>query len=399
MKTNIYRVPFRCLVVACCLIGLLCLPAAAADGETLYSSEYCFQETDFDADVLSDLTGIFVTEVPEASIAEICLGARVIRAGDVLPVEVLSDLRLTPACKETCDAVLTYLPIRDTRLDDPAQLTIRIKSGKNETPKANDAEFETYKNIANDGQLTGTDPENAPLTFQLADKPQRGTVKLNADGTYIYTPDKNKVGEDSFTFTVTDEAGNVSKPATVKIKILKPSDTQTFADLQGSCDQFEAMWSRAAGLCSGRSIGGTLCYLPNEPVTRAEFLVMTMEFGDIDVDPALTTSGFADAAEAPAWVQPYLSAAMRKGIVSGIITESGLMFRPNDTVTGEQAAVMLQNMLELPVSAAATESDVPAWAADSVQALSEAGITLDNSSQPLNRMQAAKLLYQISRLS
>lgn len=394
MKTNLIRA-----LLLCGLVCALCCSAAAADGETLYSSEYCFRETDFDADVLSDLSGIFVTQVPDEDVAQICLGQRVIRAGDVLPLEVLGSLRLEPACRDNCDAVLSYQPIRSTRLGEPSQVTIRIKSGKDETPKANDAEFETYKNIPNDGTLTGSDPEEGKLTFQLADAPKRGKVTLNPDGSYVYTPDKNKVGEDSFTFTVTDEAGNVSKPATVKINILKPSDAKTFADLADSNDQFEAMWACAAGLCGGRNIGGTLCYLPQEGVTRAEFLVMAMELADIPVDETVTVSGFADAEEAPAWVQPYLASAMRHGIVSGMISDRGLVFRPNAPVTGEQAAVMLQNILELPVSAAVTASDAPAWAAGSLQALAEAGIAVENAAQPLNRLQTAKLLYQVSKLA
>ena len=45
------------------LLALLCmLPAAHAAGpETLYPIAYCFRETDFRADTLSDLNGIFVT--------------------------------------------------------------------------------------------------------------------------------------------------------------------------------------------------------------------------------------------------------------------------------------------------------------------------------------------------
>ncbi len=395
---SILRASALHLVIFSLLAGMFCFSAAAFDGETLYTSQYCFTETDFETDTLADMNGIFVTGVPEQSVATIRLGDRVIRAGDVLPVDVLADLKLSPVCAGNCDAVLCYQPIRGTALDTPTQLTIRIKSGKNETPKANGASFETYKNIANDGVLTGSDAEKSELTFQLADAPKRGTVKLEADGTFVYTPTKNKVGEDQFTFTVTDDAGNVSKPATVKIKILKPSDSKTFADLEGSYDQFEAMWMRSSGLSGGRSIGNTLCYLPQESVSRAEFLVMTMELLEIPVDETLTVSGFADAQDAPAWVQPYLAAAMRRGLVRGMISDEGLVFCPDEAITGEQAAVLLQNALELPVSAAATDSTVSVWAADSVQALSEAGILWKADAQTLTRLEAAKLLYQINRL-
>lgn len=203
------------------LLALLCmLPAAHAAGpETLYPIAYCFRETDFRADTLSDLNGIFVTSVPEADVATVCLGERVIRAGDVLPVSVLGELELLPVSTGGQEAALCYCPIRGTALGEPAQVTIRIRSAKDAAPKADDAELETYKNIPNDGRLTGSDPEDTNLTFQLAEEPKRGKVELQENGSFVYTPAKNKVGEDSFTFTVTDAAGNVSHPATVRITV------------------------------------------------------------------------------------------------------------------------------------------------------------------------------------
>lgn len=386
----------RTVALLACLAALT-LTAAAVDGETLYNGEYCFSQADFSADPSVRLSGIFVTGVPEDAVAAISLGGRIIRAGDILPQDALDRLRLTPACSESCDAVLCYQPICGTALGAPSQLTIRIRSGKNETPKAIDGELETYKNISNDGQLTGSDPEDGPLTFRIAEKPKRGAVKLQSDGSYVYTPDRNRVGEDSFTFTVTDDAGNVSQPATVSIRILKPSEATTFADVD-DVDQYEAMWLSEQGLSGGRTVAGVPCFCPKESVSRAEFLVMAMELKGVPVDDTLTVSGFADAEEAAAWMQPYLACAMRRGLVSGESTEAGLMFRPNDPVTGQEAAVMLQNLLRLPITAAVIPSAGESWAAASLQALSEAGVFMSAPEAPLTRSDAAQLLRQIADL-
>ena len=388
---------FRVLFLTVCVLSL-CLSVFATDSEMLLKDEYCYSEDDFSNPDDPALNGIFVTATPEDSVAVVMLGDRVIRPGDILPKNVLDDLRLLPCCTENCTAVLAYQPVFGTALGEPAELAVRIQSGKNETPKAIDQEFETYKNIANDGTLSGSDPENAALTYQLVEKPKRGTVKLEKDGTYLYTPDKNKVGEDSFTFTVTDEAGNVSSPATVKIRILKPTEAMTFSDMNGSRDCYEAMWLCQQGLSGGRSIAGNLCFCPNENVSRAEFLVMAMELKDIPVDAKLTISGFSDASCVPAWMQPYLAGAMQRGLISGEVREEGLMFRPNDPITGQEAAVLLQNLLRLPVSAAAVKTTDSSWAADSVQALNEAGIYFDSPENALTRVQAARLLWQVSRL-
>lgn len=386
---SIYRIVL-CALAVCVLCGF----AAAADGETLYNAEYCFSEADFQPDGVTGLSGIFVTRVPEADAAVVRLGSRKICAGDVLPLEVLGTLRLTPTTSESCDAVLCYQPICGSRLSEAEQLTIRIQSGKNETPAAIAAELETYKNIPNDGVLQGKDPENAALTFQLVDQPKRGKVQLSSDGRYVYTPDKNKVGEDSFTFTVTDEAGNVSKPAVVKIRILKPSDCMTLSDMEDDPDQFEAMWLCGTGMTNSRTVAGRPCFCPNEPVSRSDFLIMAMELADVAPEEDLLVSGFSDAETMPVWKQAYLAAAMRRGFVRGEVTESGLCFRPDDAITSNEAAVIMQAIARLPVPAAATQGDVPAWAAGAVSALQEAGIEFTSGSQPLTRLQAAKLFYQ-----
>lgn len=91
-----------------------------------------------------------------------------------------------------------------------------FSSGTNTAPVCEDGTLETYKNIANTGTLSATDQEDQELTYQLVKEPKRGTVELHTDGSFTYTPDKNKVGKDSFVFTATDPAGNVSNEACVK---------------------------------------------------------------------------------------------------------------------------------------------------------------------------------------
>lgn len=158
------------------------------------------------------------------------------------------------------------------------------------------------------------------------------------------------------------------------------------------------MWTAAAGLTGGRSIGGTLCYLPQETVSRAEFLVMAMELLDVPVDDTLQVSGFADADDAPAWLQPIspqpCAAASSTAWSPSAASSSARMSRSRPG----RAAVMLQNMLELPVSAAVSQTDAPYWAASSMQALQEAGIPLAAADTSVSRIEAARMLYRVSRL-
>lgn len=372
------------------LCAALCVNGLCARGETFYTAEYCFRAEDFSPET----EGIFVTAVPDAGVAVVRLGDRCIVPGDVLPANRLDELTLVPCCEENCEVTLSYQPIVNRALGAPAQVTIRIHSGKNETPRAKDAKLETYRNIANNGTLLAEDAEGGKLMFAVAESPKRGTVELEENGHFVYTPEKNKVGEDSFTFTVTDEAGNVSKPATVRIRILKPTETGAFADMKNHPAHYEALWAEAKGLLGGRELAGHHCFCPDESVSRIEFLTMAMALREYPVDESLTVSAFADAAEAPEWAQPYLAAAVRGGIVRGEVDETGLRFRPNDAITGQEAAVILQNLWQLPISAAQVDRNAPAWCAAALQALSEAGLRVEPTNS-LSRSAAACLLYDI----
>ncbi len=385
MRSIVRVIPFLLL------FGLICLPVGAWEGETLYDREYCFSAEDFE----EEAEGIMVRSVPDEAVGVFCLEERVLRPGDILTVERLAQLRMVPACRENCEAVLSYSPIFGNSLGEESALVVKIRSGKNEAPKAENMELETYKNIANNGKLHAVDPEGAALEFALGDKPKYGKVDLKADGTFLYIPEKNKVGEDSFTFTAKDEAGNVSQPGTVKIKILKPSEAKTFADMEGSPAEFEAMWAREKALTGGMEIAGRSCFCPDGTLSRGEFLAMVMELTGQTVDESLTTSAFADGTDAAPWLRPYLAAAVRKGIVRGEVREDGLVFRPNDPIKGREAAVILQNVLQLPVSASVQNSTEPKWSAASVQALGEAGFSVAPG-ENLTRQEAVCLLYAIS---
>lgn len=379
-------------------------PVLGAEYKTVCTQEYALSAADFTPEQCDELRGVYICQVPDASIATFQYGGRALRAGDVVTHDALDQLVLSPACADSQEAVLTYCPITGNHLGEETKLTIQILPDTNEPPIANDSSFETYKNIANNGTLSAKDPEGGALTYTLVKEPKRGDVTLNADGTFVYTPKKNKVGKDAFSFTVTDEDGNTSEKGTVSIRIKKPTDAATYADLTGNLEQFEALWLRESGLFSGSSVVGEACFSPDESMTRGQFLVMLMRLADIQPDDAQLTSGFSDEADAPDWMRPYLTAALRRGLVTGVNSPDGLLFLPEQALTRAEAAVMLQTVLGLATDPTTTvfssDETVPIWASASMEALSEAGITLPTgeSTGALTRLEAASLLYQASSL-
>ena len=385
------------------LAGSMTLPAAAQVRTVDPTAQFCFSQDDFTS---AAADGIFLTSVPQETLATVRYGSRVLKAGDALPTEALGDLTLEAKCVTAQEVTIGYCTLSDGVLSGVQELKLSILPKEDQPPTAEDGSLETYKNIAGSGTLSAADPEGKPLTYNLVKEPKRGSVELHEDGTFTYTPDKNKVGMDSFTYTVTDSGGNTSEEAKISIEIRKPTDKATYADMDGDPDAFYAMWLKEAGLFTGATVGGNLCFEPEKTVSRGEFLVMVMKLVDAQADETGLTSGFSDEAATPVWLQPYIVSALGSGMISGVSSEDGVVFRPEAALSRAEAAVMLQNVLQLPAPTAKTvfsETDaaaVPAWAADATAALSAAGISLGDTAQAdaITRREVAKLLYEVSNL-
>lgn len=395
--------PIKQIVILSALALLLTAQAAALELTADPTVSFCFSTEDFTTEATDQ--GIFLTAVPNAQIATVTYGGRVLRAGDALPREALTELMLQSQCVTQQTASIDYYTVSNGKVTGQKSMELAIFPKKNEAPAASDLTLETYRNMSHSGQLQAEDPENGSLTYSLLTPPKRGTVTLSEDGSFTYTPLENKVGKDRFTFTVTDDAGNISEPATVSIRIKKPSEKPAYADMTEDPDAFYAQWLREEQLFTGIQIGEHLCFLPDESVSRGEFLVMVMHLVDAEASQEPMSTGFADEAETAAWLQPYLVSALRNGMISGISEEDGVSFLAHAPMTQAEAAVMVQNILQLPFSQASSvfslqDSALPAWAAEAAAALLQAGINLDvtNDVQLLTRRDAARVLYDIHNL-
>ena len=376
----------------CALV--LSLPALAAEVES--GETYCFAGSDF-AVTGEVLSGVCITGLPDGDAGCVKLGSRIIRAGDILTAEQLAQMTFCPVRSETdAQATVEYLPIYADRVAPESVMVISIRGKEDKAPVAEDSELETYKNLPNEGQLRASDPEDEPLTFTLTRQPRRGEVILRPDGSFLYTPKNNKVGTDSFTYTATDPAGNVSREATVTVQILKPADARQYADTSGNDCRFAAEWMRNTGIFAGETVSGQLCFSAEEEVTRGEFLAMLMQTLELPIDRTAVYTGFVDEAED--WLKPYLAAALRSGIIQGYSSEEGAVFCPDQVITGSEAAMMICNALDLaaPTGAELDES-LPVWEAQAQAAASASGLEL--GSGPVDRGNAAQALYLVSKLA
>ena len=269
-------------------------------------------------------------------------------------------------------------------------MTLSIRGKENQAPIAQDCAFETYKNLELTGQLKVRDPEGQEMPFTLTRPPKRGTVEIGSDGSFTYTPKKNKVGVDSFVFTAADPAGKVSRETTVTVSILKPTDARQYQDTVGKSCRFAAEWMKNTGIFVGEALDGSPCFSPEKTVTRGEFVTMLVKALEIPTDVDLTETGYTDV---PDWLKPYLAAAVRSGLTGSF---DGEAFHPEQPVTSQQAASMLCAALKL------EPLEQPALSAQNVltpeEIVTQNGFPLPGSPL-LTRADCAELLYQASQLN
>lgn len=95
---------------------------------------------------------------------------------------------------------------------------------------ANDDAFTVLVNTELNGSVVGNDTDfDGDGEYSLATGPANGSVVVNPDGTFTYTPDLDYLGPDSFTYTLVDDEADLAVTATVTINV-----TNMFVDNTGT---------------------------------------------------------------------------------------------------------------------------------------------------------------------
>jgi VCBS repeat-containing protein len=112
----------------------------------------------------------------------------------------------------------TYKAFDGTTYSDPVTVTITINP-VNDTPIARDDTYTTDEDstltVSIPNGVTGNDSDpddDTALTATLVDGPTHGTLNLNPNGTFTYTPNVDYKGEDTFTYRASD--GQLSSATT-----------------------------------------------------------------------------------------------------------------------------------------------------------------------------------------
>src|SRR5207237_1025847 len=105
-------------------------------------------------------------------------------------------------------------------------------------------------NVAATGVLTNdSDIEGDPLTVVLVSGPTNGSLTLNVNGTFTYTPSANFNGTDSFTYKVNDGTAD-SNVATVTLTVTAVNDAPLAGNDAYGLNEDSVLTVAAAGVLS-----------------------------------------------------------------------------------------------------------------------------------------------------
>lgn len=285
-------------------------------------------------------------------------------------------------------------------------------SGEVITVTAYDEEITIDRNtiLTSNFRATSTIPDST-LTYIINTQPSHGTLvhSNTSDKSFTYTPDLDYVGNDSFTYQVSDGT-SISNIATISIIISVPEEEIipfNYVDMQNHWANYSASHLAARGLIIGEEIGSRYYFYPQREMTRADFILFLLAITESNEDANIEIPEiyFADATTTPEWLIEAAELAYAKGIIKGAADGNKLYLNAYNLLTRKEATVMINNTLKLTNSTDTLKysdaATIPSWATQAVKNLTAYKIIQgdsDNNFNPnkvLSRAEAAEMSYKL----
>ncbi len=366
------------------------LRVMAAKTEMVFSG-LCGNEITFTADDirramnLSSLDYITVVELPEVGEGTLFVGSVGAGKGQVISAGSMGLLSFAAADDQKPSEATMKIAVNGS--DYAVTCRLCMLDRLNYTPTVTLAptitlNMETYRNIPVSGTVSAYDPEGDEMTYEITRYAEHGRVVLTDThtGAYTYTPDSTYVGRDSFSYVVRDQYGNYSTSATVSIQISVPPASVTYSDIEGNDHAAAVIQISALGFMNGTQIGSECYFKPEASISRLEFLVTAMQAAGITAaDVAdLAAPSVADCDDIPVSMQSFVTYALNRGYLSTKTLSGKQYFRPNDSISRAEAAVILSNIIgyatEDTVTAFTDADTMPVWSTTAFTSLRALGI-------------------------
>ena len=379
----------------------------------LIGEKMTFSDTDFKTALGSaDIDKIVITSLPSSSEGVLMVGERRAYTGQTVKRKNLTSLTFVPNDESVSESSFTF---RTSNMDKTSiACKMRFIDRINYAPKINTNTTQTLNvttqtGISVYGQIEATDPEGDDIDYIIVSYPKHGQIAItNAEsGEFCYTPSGDYTGKDSFVFVVRDEYGNYSKTEKVSLNVTERMSEVVYVDMENSKSYNAAVAMTALGIMGGTRLGDDTYFSPEETVTRAEFVAMAMKSLGIRPDTTLSATFFDDNDAIPKSLVSYVATAARVGIVNGSFDSTGLNFRPQDSITTCEAAIIMSNLLAIKSDSAVFSEiegigTVPVWARGHVGAMYTSGIFSSDISSDISslvtREAAAEYLYRMINL-
>lgn len=322
---------------------------ALADDVTLIKSglfgrKLCFSDADFKSAFATDsFDHITVTALPSSNDGILLLAGRRVREGQKINRRNVAAMVFVPSSKEIVEAEFGFT------LDDGAEcvckmrFTDKINYAPEVAEKTGSGYLVTQREISLYGKMAASDPEGDSLTYMVVAYP-RGLIDFDEmTGAYVYTPERDFTGYDSFTYVVRDEWGNYSTPTEVSLKVIDRMSEIVYSDMKDRPEYNAAVALSAMGVMSGELVGDGFYFNPDECVSRAEFLALAMK--SLGIRPEGSECFFDDAGEIPTALIGYVAEGARRGAVNGELVGTQLLFSPNGNIGIFEAADIMYKLL------------------------------------------------------
>ncbi|MDY3014997.1 MAG: phosphodiester glycosidase family protein [Evtepia sp.] len=206
------------------------------------------------------------------------------------------------------------------------------------------------------------------------------------------------------TVTATDCCGNIGRDS---VALMGKDTSNPFADMTNHWATPYTIRLHQAGVISGMTVGGKLCFCPDQSITRGDFALMTARWMGLDLKAYQSVQlPYDDVNAIPAWDLDAIKALHALGIMEGSRSGDGrLLANATSSITRAEAMTILgrtqaKGHPQASLSGFSDAASVPAFARPHMASLvgqkvvgGSGGKLFPNA--PVTRAEVAKMLFSL----